>query len=247
MLSAYAAQMPRPNREELVRQGLPLVRRIAFRLARRLPPNVQVDDLIGAGCEGLVKAADAYDPSQYPRFEPYAEVRIRGAILDELRAADPMTRHGRRRLAEVTTVIRGLTDELGRPPEDLEVATRLGIDLEAYQKLAEDFSRAPALARLGEVEPDDVYAPGNDPFELVADHERQALLARAITTLTERTQTVLALYYQEQCTQSEIGQILGVTEARICQILGEATVRLRAALGIETDARAAKQRRGRSQ
>jgi RNA polymerase sigma factor for flagellar operon FliA len=147
----------------------------------------------------------------------------------------------------VTTVIRGLTDELGRPPEDLEVATRLGIDLEAYQKLAEDFSRAPALARLGEVEPDDVYAPGNDPFELVADHERQALLARAITTLPERTQTVLALYYQEQCTQSEIGQILGVTEARICQILGEATVRLRAALGIETDARAAKQRRGRSQ
>ena len=103
MLSAIAhTQDAHPTRDALIELGLPIVRRVAFRMARRLPASVDVGDLIGAGTEGLIKAADHFDPTAYPRFEPYAERRIRGAILDELRSWDPVTRHGRRRMVEVS-------------------------------------------------------------------------------------------------------------------------------------------------
>ncbi len=221
---------PIPTREQLVASGLAIVRRTAFRLARRLPPNVEVGDLIGSGTEGLLKAIERYDPVRYPRFEPYAEARIRGAILDELRAADAMTRHGRRRLAEVTRAIRKLETELGRSPEEEEVAAELGLPMETYQKLTEDLARGPALGRLGEIDPDDIVSSDDDPVGHIADLELKPRLVAAIQKLPERVQTVLALYYQEECTQAEIGKILGVTESRVCQILGEATARLRAAM-----------------
>lgn len=227
-LAAYAP--PRPSREELIQRGLPIVRRLAFRLARRLPPNVDVGDLIGAGTEGLLKAIEAYDVTNAARFETYAESRVRGAILDELRAQDALTRHGRRQMGEVTRVVRRLESELGRQPEEQEVADALGIELEAYHKLAENLSRAPALANLGALDPDDV-AGSHDSASELETRELKTQLVGAIKRLPERTQTVLALYYQEECTLAEIGQILGVTESRVCQILGDATVRLRAALG----------------
>jgi RNA polymerase sigma factor FliA len=225
-----AVGAPRPSRDELIQRGLPIVRRIAFRLARRLPPNVDVGDLIGAGTEGLLKAIESYDANHAARFETYAEARVRGAILDELRAQDALTRHGRRQMGEVTRVMRRLESELGRSPEEQEVAAALGIDLEAYQKMAENLSRAPALANLGALDPDDV-AGSADSAQEFEHRELKGQLAGAIKKLPERTQQVLALYYQEECTLAEIGEILGVTESRICQILGDATARLRAALG----------------
>ncbi len=231
LIQPHTAYQETPTRNQLIELGLPIVRRVAFRMARRLPPNVEVGDLIGAGTEGLIKAAEAYDPIRYSRFEPYAEARIRGAILDELRSYDYMTRHGRRRLAEVSKTIRELELEIGRTPEEHEVAQRLGIDIEQYRKLMEDLARAPALGRLGETDPDDVAAASADPMHTLADQEIKIKLADAIRSLPERMQKVLALYYQEDCTQSEIGQILGVTESRVCQILGEAAARLRAKLG----------------
>jgi RNA polymerase sigma factor FliA len=229
--SGATALLPRPSRDELIAIGLPMVRRTAFRLARRLPPNVEVGDLLGAGTEGLLKAVDRYDAARNPRFEPYAEARIRGAILDELRASDTMTRHGRRRLSEVSRTIRSLESVLGRSPEEHEVATALGITLEAYQRLAEDLAKGPALARLGEIDPDEVASSEDDPVTTLGERELRPRVAAAIHELPERTQTVLALYYQEECTQAEIGKILGVTESRVCQILGDATARLRGALG----------------
>ena len=235
MLSAAAELDPRPDaeltRDELIREGLPWVRRIAFRMARRLPPSVDVGDLIGAGSEGLIKAADAFDPTRHPRFRAYAEARIRGAILDELRSHDPMTRHGRRRLAEVTRAVRALTLELGRPPEEHEIAEKMGIEIAEYRRLAADFAKAPALARMAEVDPDRVQGRA-DVHDIAEVREQKRLLAAAIRKLPERTQKVLALYYQEQCTQAEIGLVLGVTEGRVCQILGEASVRIRAELGL---------------
>lgn len=216
------------DRDEMIQRGLPLVRRLAFRLARRLPPNVDVGDLIGAGTEGLLKAVDAYDPTRVPRFESYAETRIRGAILDELRSNDSMTRHGRRRLAEVSKAVRKLQAELGRAPEEEEIASELGMELEAYQQLAEGLARGPALARLGEADPDEVDGGWADPAAIATEKQLKAELVAAIQRLPKRTQTVLALYYQEECTQAEIGKILGVTESRVCQILGEAVARLRA-------------------
>ncbi len=220
------------SRDELIRLGLPWVRRIAFRIAKRLPPNVDVGDLIGAGSEGLVKAADAFDPRKHPRFRAYAEARIRGAILDELRAQDPMTRHGRRRLAEVTRRVRELTLSLGRPPDELEIAEALEMSLDDYRKLAADLAKAPALARTGEIDPDRMGGKSADVHSIIERREEQRQVAAAIDKLPERMRMVLALYYQEQCTQAEIGKILGVTEGRVCQILGEAAVRIRAQLGL---------------
>jgi RNA polymerase sigma factor FliA len=228
--STGAVSAVRPSREELIERGLPIVRRIAFRLARRLPPNVDVGDLIGAGTEGLLKSIESYDANHAARFETYAESRVRGAILDELRGQDSLTRHGRRQMGEVTKVMRKLENQLGRAPEEQEVAAALGIELEAYHKLAENLSRAPALANLGALDPDDVAGAADSAVEFES-RELKGQLVVAIKKLPERTQQVLALYYQEECTLSEIGQILGVTESRVCQILGDATARLRTALG----------------
>ncbi|MGF1465939.1 MAG: RNA polymerase sigma factor FliA [Sandaracinaceae bacterium] len=223
-------ETPAPDRDDLIAAGLPIVRRVAFRLARRLPPHVDVDDLIGAGSEGLLKAARSYDAEKYPRFEPYAETRIRGAILDELRAWDAMTRHGRRRMLEVSRAVSRLSTRLGREPDEEEVAEELGLELADYQRLNAELARGPALGRLGEVDPDHVDGGFDDPASLYSEAELKGRLAEAIRKLPERTQTVLALYYQEDCTQAEIGEVLGVTESRVCQILGEAAARLRALL-----------------
>jgi len=220
---------PRPSREELIAIGLPIVRRVAFRLARRLPPNVDVGDLIGAGSEGMLKAIDAWDATRAPSFEAYLDARVRGAILDELRASDVMTRHGRRRLSETARAVRKLEQRLGRSPEEDEIAGELGLTLEVYQKLAEDLARGPALGRLGE-DPDGVQSSNSGPADTFLGGELRGRLRGALGKLPQRQQQVLALYYQEECTQLEIGKILGVTESRVCQILGDATVRLRAFL-----------------
>ena len=218
------------ERNQLIEQGLPLVRRIAFRMARRLPSSVQVDDLISSGTEGLLRAVDAYDPARNDRFEPYAERRIRGSMLDELRAADVLTRHGRNRMAQVSRAVSKLEHELGRSPTEEEIAARLGLSLDEYQQLAMELSRAPAIGGLGEHDPEDVASSALDPASLFAEAELRMHLQRAVSELPERTLQVLSLYYQHECTQAEIGKILGVTESRVCQILGEAVVRLRAKL-----------------
>jgi RNA polymerase sigma factor for flagellar operon FliA len=235
-----AAPTPALSRDLLVSIGLPIVRRIAFRMARRLPPSVEVGDLIGAGTEGLLRAIDGYDPSRCDRFEPYAEARIRGAILDELRGLDVMTRHGRRRMTEVTKAIQELSRALGRAPEEQEIADKLALPLAEYQRIAAELSRAPALGRLGEVDPDEVQSESMDPAALYGEQELRAQLVKSIDQLPERMRQVLALYYQHECTQAEIGQILGVTESRVCQILGEAAARLRAMLVDGAPAKAAK-------
>jgi RNA polymerase sigma factor for flagellar operon FliA len=219
-----------PSQDELINLGLPLVRRMAFRLARRLPPNVEVDDLIGAGTEGLLRAVRTYDPTQNPDFEPYAKARIRGAILDELRASDDLTRYGRDRLKEISKAIKALQNVYGRDPTETEVADRLQIPLEEYQRMSADFARRPLLRLLEPIEPDNVESATPDPsvnLDRVALRER---LVAAIGRLPEKYQKALALYYQEECTQYEIGQILGVTNSRACQILSESIVRLRTLL-----------------
>lgn len=230
MLTATTQPQVVRDRNTLIEIGLPLVRRIAFRMARRLPPSVEVDDLISAGTEGLVRAVDAYDPTRNDRFEPYAESRIRGAILDELRAADVLTRHGRTRMAQVSRVIARLEHSLSRAPTEEEIAQTLGLPLAEYQQIAMELARAPAIGRLGEHDPDDVASAALDPAALFAAAELRGHLVRAIQSLPERTQQVLALYYQHDATQAEIGKALGVTESRVCQILGEAIARLRAKL-----------------
>ena len=224
------------SREELLRIGFPLVRRAAFRLIRRLPPNVEVDDLIGAGNEGLLRAIASYNPKVHPQFEPYANARIRGSMLDSLRASDPITRHGRKRMNEVSAAIRKLEHELGRPPEEEEIAASLSISLDQYYKIAEDLARGPALAGIEGIDPDEVQNKGSDPQENLNRKELKEQIAQAIGSLPERSQLVLALYYQEDLTQTEIGEVLDLTESRVCQLLGESIARIRARLGVSPKA-----------
>lgn len=215
------------RRDELVQKGLSVVRRIAFRLARRLPPNVDVGDLISAGTEGLLKSLDGFDESCGVKFETYAAPRIHGAIIDELRGHDALTRHARRQFSGVSRAIKKLEAELGRSPEEAEIAAALGMDLESYQRLTETLSRGPALQNLGGIDPDDVGG-GEDMVKTIEDRDVRRMLVEAIKKLPERNQRVLALYYQEDCTLAEIGEVLGVSESRVCQILGDTTARLRA-------------------
>ncbi len=230
MLSARATETANDNRDELIARGLVVVRRIASRLARRLPPSVELDDLLSAGNEGLLRAVASYDPSRPEKFEGYAEGRIRGAILDELRAADSLTRYGRRKMTDVTRAIRKLEATLGAAPSEEQIAAELGISIDAYLTLTAELSRGLALSWLSEGDPDQVPGGETNPLTQLAAAEIRELLREAISALPERTQQVLALYYQHETTQSEIGAILGITESRVCQILGEALPRLRVKL-----------------
>lgn len=236
----YAAAMragaPQRSREDLIQLGLPIVRRMAFRMARRLPSHIEVNDLIGAGTEGLLRAVASFDAERYPQFEPYAKTRIRGAILDELRANDSLTRYGRERMGQVTKTIRELQQQLGRPPDETEIAKGLGVPVDQYQKMAAELTQGPALLGLSGVGADDAESQTTAPDAEFEGGDLKRRLTAAISDLPERLKQVLALYYQEECTQAEIGEILGVTESRVCQILGEATLRLRAKLEDPEDA-----------
>ncbi len=213
-------------REDLVARGLPIVRRVARRVTRRIPPHVELADLVSAGTEGLLRAVDAYDPER-ARFEPYAESRIRGAILDELRAVDVMTQHGRRRLANLHRRVAELERELGRAPTDEEVAKGLGTSVQAYLELLGTAAHARGMTSGADPDPDVFASSAPDPAALYAGAEERHRLASAISSLPSRMQEVLGLYYQHECTQAEIGRLLDVTESRVCQILGEAVARLR--------------------
>jgi RNA polymerase sigma factor FliA len=210
-----------------------MVRRHAYRLARRLPSHVNVDDLMGAGYVGLADALHKYDRSGPDRFEAYADFRIRGAMLDELRSYDPLSRDLRDLNNRLVTAVRNLTSELGRQPEESEIARALDLPLATFR------DRLAKLAFGGLVSLDTTGGDGSDGLEIGDDSEpadaqllrteRRERLARAVDTLPERLQSLLRLYYEQDYTLREIGQALGVTESRACQLHAEAVVRLRAA------------------
>lgn len=207
---------------QLIHEHLPLVRSIAFGVSRRLPANVDVDDLISAGTEGLLTAVRRYDALRCPHFEAYASGRIRGAIYDELRGYDFLTRYGRDRTREIARVVGRHETRSGRAPTEGEIADSLGISLPKYQRLAA------ALWRRSEAS-DEAASDATQETGLLA-RELKARLAHAITTLPARTQRAVLLYYRDGCRQHEIGKVLGVTESRVCQILGRAALQLRALL-----------------
>lgn len=215
--------------QECAARYLSLVRRLAYRLARRLPPHVLVDDLISAGCVGLLDALDKFDPTRVERFEQYAEYRIRGAMLDALRALDLLTRDTRGRANKLADTIHALAQELGRLPEEHELAQALGCTVEVYRQLLEDLTVAQAISLDDLTEegaaPADAQTP--DPLDAAEHRQKCERLARAIAQLSERHQFVLMLYYVHDLRLHEIGNLLGVTESRACQLLAEAHTQLR--------------------
>src|SRR5512136_475014 len=211
----------------------PYIEKVARRLARRLPAHVEIDDLVSAGVIGLMEAAERFDPNRVDRFEAFAEFRIRGAMLDDLRARDTLSRDMRRLSNELREATRRLESELGRAPDQSELASTLGLNVDELYLRQKKLSGS-SVVGLDDAGPDllertsDSSSP--DPFEITAHRETLARLVSGIDDLPEKMQQVLSLYYCENMNLKEIGQILGVTESRVCQIHGEATRRLRESL-----------------
>jgi len=227
-LGAYTTTRALGEADALVTRHAELVKRIAYHLAGRLPPSVDVADLIQAGMLGLLEAAANYTANRGASFETYAGIRIRGAMIDALRKLDWAPRSVHRKARAVAATMREIEKETGRDARDVEVAERLGVPLEEYHTIVQDA----ASCRLTSL--DDVTAAAAadsaDPFRETADDGFRAALARAIDTLPEREKLVMSLYYSDELNLKEIGAVLKVTESRVCQLHGQALMRLKARL-----------------
>ncbi len=231
-LSAYA-YANEDHADDLVHRHASLVKRIAYHLLARLPDSVQVDDLIQAGMLGLLEAARRYDPGQGASFTTFAERRIRGAMLDEIRKGDWVPRSLHRKAREVSGAIREVELETGREARPREVAERLGIGVGEYQDILGDL-RGQKLLSIDMIGAEDedgaeqLVSPDAQPAEVVQRQEALGRLVDAIDGLPERERLVLSLYYDENLNLKEIGAVLGVSESRVSQIHGQALLRLRA-------------------
>jgi RNA polymerase sigma factor for flagellar operon FliA len=218
---------------ETASRYLPRIRRHAARIARRLPRHVQVGDLVSAGFVGLVDAFLKFDTTRMESFDAYVDHRIRGAILDELRAHDPLTRDQRIFARRLAVARQSAANETGGTPEEGDVARVLGISVTQYRAQVE---RMAATSARSEAAPYDEEAvetaePANDrPDELVEQHQQRSRVVAAMDRLPARKREVLRMHYDEGRTLREIGEHLGVTESRVSQIHSEAVGRLRALL-----------------
>lgn len=232
--AAMYAAMQSGNTNDMVVQHAPLVKRIAYHLMGRLPDTVQIDDLIQAGMVGLLEAIKHYDASQGASFETYAGIRIRGAMLDELRRVDWTPRSVHKKSRMIAVAIREVENETGREAKDSEVAAHLGIGLSEYNQILQDslscktFSVEELIQGEDSVI-DDVHGNYQPEHELIQQKFQQALVA-AIAALPERERLVVSLYYDEELNLREIGKVLGVSESRVSQICSQAMLRLRARL-----------------
>ncbi len=231
------------GQDEIVMQHASLVKRIAYHLMSRLPSCVQVEDLIQAGMIGLLEASKNYDPDQGASFETYAGIRIRGSMLDEIRKGDWAPRSLHRKVREISQAIREIEGEQGRDARDAEVAARLELSLNEYHQVLQDANSHHILSFEDLPSKDSGMTDGLSgkiagPLESLMEDDTRSLLARAIDTLPERERLVMALYYDEELNLRETGEVLGVSESRVCQIHSQAMIRLRARVAqiIEGDA-----------
>jgi RNA polymerase sigma factor for flagellar operon FliA len=222
--------------QELIEEYTHLVRRIAHHLMARLPSHVQLDDLLQAGMVGLLEAAKRYDCSKGASFETYAGIRIRGAIIDEVRRGDWTPRSVHRNGRRVSEAIARVENRTGRDASDAEVAAEMGIGVAEYHALLQDsldsrlFSYDQLTDSSDETPSEQFAAADPDPGRLhEGDRFRQALV-RAIGALPERERLVLSLYYDDELNLKEIGEILGVSESRVSQIHSQAALRLKGRL-----------------
>jgi RNA polymerase sigma factor for flagellar operon FliA len=228
-------------RDRLIITYAPLVKYVAGRLGSGLPAHVEEADLVSYGLLGLMSAIDRYDPERDIKFETYAIARIRGSIIDELRTLDWVPRSVRSRARNIERVIRELEAKLSRAPTDEEIAGRLGITTDELEESLIDISRS-SIAALDELwstagEGDQVSLlemledpDSANPVESLDETEVREALADAISRLPEREKLVVTLYYYEELTLREIGEVLGVTESRVSQLHTKAILRLRSRL-----------------
>jgi RNA polymerase sigma factor for flagellar operon FliA len=218
------AKQTEEQRDQIVLDHLSLVKAIAIRVHENLPVHVDLDDLIHAGVMGLFDAVTKYDGEKNVAFHSYAKHRIKGAILDSLRQSDWASRDLRRRQKQVEGATRELSSKLGRTPNDSEVADRLGVGLERWHRMRMEMRTTGPVSATPNPDQDRertlefAATPEYQPDRMCERHQRQHTLARAIGTLPERYQKVVFLYYTNDLTMKEIGDVLGVNESRVSQI-----------------------------
>lgn len=235
----YAESHDPGLREQLILQYAPLVKYVIGRLAISLPAILDYEDILSYGTIGLIEAVERFDQTKGVKFETYAISRVRGSIIDALRALDRLPRSVRQKAREAEAATSRLSTALGRTPTDQEVARELGISVERYLQDMVDASWVTvSLETVGPVD-DDEDTPGEiavaDPGaeDVTVGIEREELigeLAEAIQELPDREQLVLSLYYKEELTMREISKVLGVSESRVCQLHARALTRLRAGM-----------------
>lgn len=221
------------DKSALLEQHTVLVKRIAYHLLARLPASVIVDDLIQSGMIGLLEAANNFDNSKGASFETFAGIRIRGAMLDEIRRGDWTPRSVHKNSRMVSEAIKNLEAELGRDVTDIEVAEKLDISLNEYHHILNDVSSGKIIGIEDLGVSEDVIQTfedknSNDPYQDIEQVLFKKSLTECITTLPEREALVLSLYYDEELNLREIGQVLDVSESRVSQIHSQALHRLKA-------------------
>jgi RNA polymerase sigma factor for flagellar operon FliA len=228
------------ERTEYVEKYSPLIKYLADRLASRLPTHIIKEDLISSGVLGLIDAVEKFEPSRGILFKTYAEFRIKGSMLDELRNLDWVPRTVRKKASELEKLWRKLEHDLGRPPTDEESAEAMGIELKAYLKILDEISSINMLdleafrneSKGGERENLDIYEiledeNASNALTVLGQEELKRVLAEAIDSLPDKERLVVTLYYHEELTMKEIGQVMKYTESRISQLHTKSVVRLR--------------------
>lgn len=231
-IQAYARNQKQKRQEELIRQYAPLVKRVAYRLINRVPPSVDLDDLMSVGTIGLIHAIDNFDPIKGTKFEAYAEFRIKGAMLDELRSYDFMSRAARGKTNKVEKARQKLESLLGRTPTVKELADETGFIIEEIEECLSQVTQMAFLTveDLGAIAADSTEVPWElltqaapqDPFGHAFFHELREQVVLALEAMPERLKLVMSLYYYNELNFKEIGRVLDLTESRISQLHTEA-------------------------
>jgi RNA polymerase sigma factor FliA len=225
------------DKEECLMEYAHLVKRIAHHMMLKLPGSVEVDDLIQSGMMGLLDAASRYDELRGAQFETYAAQRIRGAMLDELRGADWLPRSMRRDMRRIEAAVSRLQQKLGRAPSESEISKELGVSLPEYQQMLQE-ARGAQLFYYEDFHGEgdegffDRFVSDNDsdPLELLQDGRFREELVHAIERLPERERQLMGMHYEQDMNLREIGEVMGVSESRVCQLHSQAVARLRASM-----------------
>lgn len=239
--SSEQGKISRSERDQLIIRYAPWVKFIALRMAAKLPSHIQAEDLISAGVIGLIDALDKFNPTREVQFKTYAQIRIQGAMKDELRALDWASRSMRQKVKRLEHAYATLEQEFGRPPSSEEVASSLGVEMDAFEEMLDDVKGTSliSLEDLGQGPPSEdksdllealLTRQDQDPLEVLNLHDLKKALTLTIAELPEKERLVLSLYYFEELTMKEVGKVLSLTESRISQLHTQAVLRLRGKL-----------------